>query len=169
MMPRSDYKHPNVVKIILNYICSPNCAMLNDPLKTLELTRAGNTSKGGIAGLAQVLSLSLSCISFLLPCPSPFFTLKGTPQGSFITVAAFTGVNWVSLGLLEDPGWSQPSPANRSWRAGQLTLNWGLELPAAGWIWPCKAQDAFFDLEQPGGPPGRPQIWPLKGWQDRRG
>ena len=137
-------------KMVLNYFCSSKCAMLEDPLKLVELTREVNMSKDGVTALGQVVfSLSRLLLSLLHQFPfTPLplvtiFTLKGTPQGSCITVVGFTGVNWVSLGLLEDRGRCQPSPAKRSWRAGPLTLNWGLELPAAGWMWPCKAQDAF--------------------------
>ena len=35
-------------------------------------------------------------------------------------------------------------------------------------MWPCKAQDAFLDREQPGEPPARPQIWLLEGWKAGR-
>ena len=142
------------------------------PLKVPWTYQARQYGKGWSCSTrpsAQSFTLASPLHQFTLPCPSTLFTLKGTPQGSCITVASFTGVNWVSLGLLEEPGRCQPSPASRSWWLGQLTLNWGLELPAAGWMWPCKAQDAFLDREQPGEPPARPQIWPLEGWKDGRG
>ena len=140
MMAWSEYKNPNLAE-------NDTVLLFSNMQRLIKIGRTHQRSEYvEYVALGSVFQVSFSPSSIFFTRPSPFsaFSLSKAPlRGPASLWLASLGLTGLHRGCWESVACASHHQGGEVGGAGQLTLNWGLELPAPGWIWPCKAQEAF--------------------------